>query len=115
MGTIGVECLNQTAATTATAATTTAVFAATTMHIGEGAGRGQRSVILQGGTTASKEGHLRLPDEFYQGLHYGVSAWDIWGEQVGSLGWFAFLRGVWRVGTCRKWFRLRELPIHYIC
>ncbi len=54
---------------------------ATTIHVGEG-GRG--TVILQGGTAASKEGHLRLPGQFYQGLHFGISAWNTWGEKVSS-------------------------------
>lgn len=94
MGVIGIEeCLNENAATVATAAANNAASVATTMHIGERAGRGQRSVILQGGTTASKEGHLRLPDEFYQGLHFGVSAWNIWGEKVGWLGFIPFFEG----------------------
>lgn len=67
---------------------------ATTIQI-SGAGRGgqphQLEVILQGATVARKEGHLRLPDQFYQGLHFGVSAWDLWGEQVRpAVGYLAF-------------------------
>ncbi|CAM9239896.1 unnamed protein product, partial [Scytosiphon promiscuus] len=58
---------------------------ATTIQI-DGGGRGgqphQLKVILQGATIAPKEGHLRLPDQFYQGVHFGVSAWDSWGEQL---------------------------------
>ncbi|CAN0165148.1 unnamed protein product [Hapterophycus canaliculatus] len=42
----------------------------------------QVKVILQGATVASQEGHLRLPDQFYQGLHFGVSAWDSWGDKL---------------------------------
>lgn len=54
------------------------------MHTGE-VGRGvQRAIILQGGTAAPKEGHIRLPDQFYQGLHFGLSAWDEWGEKVSA-------------------------------
>ncbi|CAM9737427.1 unnamed protein product [Ectocarpus sp. 12 AP-2014] len=55
---------------------------ATTINIGEGSRGSHRHVVLQGATAAPKEGHLRLPDQFYQGVHFGVSAWDIWGEKL---------------------------------
>ena len=52
------------------------------MYIGEMGREVKRPIILQGTMAAPKEGHMRLPDQFYQGLHFGLSAWDEWGEKV---------------------------------
>lgn len=46
------------------------------MHTGAG------TVILQGLTATSSGKYVKLPDQFYQGIHIGLSAWDKWGEKV---------------------------------
>lgn len=73
---------------------------ATKMHIGG------RDMILQGTTTPGDEGHLRLPLQFYRGVHLGLSAWDEWGEKVigsppdGGLD-FVLPSGVKKCYTCK--------------
>lgn len=66
--------------------------AATTMYIGEMGREVKRPIILQGTMAAPKEGHMRLPDQFYQGLHFGLSAWDEWGEKVSMRSVFQAVR-----------------------
>eukprot|EP00903_Cladosiphon_okamuranus_P014096 g13102.t1 len=58
------------------------MYGATTIRIGEMRGEAKRPIVLQGATAAPKEGHMRLPDQFYQGLHFGLAAWDEWGEKL---------------------------------
>lgn len=60
------------------------------MHIG------RQAVILQGAAAAGKEGHLRLPEQFYQGVHLGLSAWDEWGEKARELNVDDSVWCVWR-------------------
>ena len=80
--------------------------AATTMHVRE-TGRGaERPIILQGATAAPAVGHIRLPDQFYQGLHFGLSAWNEWGEKVSSetaCSGYTLDYGVWGQDGSKKW------------
>lgn len=64
------------------------------MYIGEMGREVKRPIILQGTMAAPKEGHMRLPDQFYQGLHFGLSAWDEWGEKVSMRSVFQAVRKV---------------------
>ncbi len=38
------------------------------------------TVVLQGSQKAGDAGHVNLPLSFYEGIHFGVSAWNPWGN-----------------------------------
>ncbi len=43
------------------------------------------AVTLQGSQKAGDIGHIKLPLSFYEGIHFGISAWNPWGNASRSV------------------------------
>ncbi len=46
----------------------------------EGMNTNMITVTLQGSQKAGDIGHIKLPLSFYEGIHFGISAWNPWGN-----------------------------------